>query len=66
MRRGINAPNMHPWSKCSTAPNIDDKSFWNSLLKRGVINRDEYNQAFEDRAEADRAIKEIKIDRKNK
>jgi SPP1 gp7 family putative phage head morphogenesis protein len=64
MSPGINAPNMHPWCKCSTAPHVDDKSFWNSLLKRGVINQDEYNQAFEDRAEADRAIEELRQKRK--
>ncbi len=60
MSPGINAPNMHPWCKCSTAPHVDDKSFWDSLLKRGVINQDEYKQAFEDRAEADRAIEELR------
>lgn len=44
---GINAPNMHPWCKCSTAPHVEDRGFWESLLKRGVINQDEYKQALE-------------------
>ncbi|QSE76325.1 minor capsid protein [Lactococcus taiwanensis] len=65
MSPGINAPNMHPFCRCSTAPYIDDKAFWDSLLKRGVINQDEYKQAFEDRAEADKAIEELRRKRKN-
>lgn len=44
---GINAPNMHPWCKCSTAPHVEDRGFWENLLKRGVINQDEYKQALE-------------------
>ncbi|KST95833.1 minor capsid protein [Lactococcus lactis] len=61
MSPGINAPNMHPFCRCSTAPHVDDKSFWDDLLERKVISQDEYKQAFDDRAEADKAIEEITI-----
>jgi len=64
MSPGINAPNMHPFCKCSTAPYVDDKAFWDSLLKRGVINQDEYKEAFDDRTEADKAIEELRNKRK--
>ncbi|MFK4854955.1 minor capsid protein [Lactococcus petauri] len=64
MSPGINAPNMHPFCKCSTAPHVDDKAFYDSLLNRGVISQDEYKQAFDDRAEADKAIEELRRKRK--
>jgi SPP1 gp7 family putative phage head morphogenesis protein len=64
MSPGINAPNMHPFCKCSTAPHVDDKAFYDSLLNRGVISKDEYKQAFDDRAEADKAIEELRRKRK--
>lgn len=64
MSPGINAPNMHPFCRCSTAPHVDDKGFWDDLLDRKVINQDEYKQAFDDRAEADKAIEELRNKRK--
>ena len=33
MSPGINAPNMHPFCRCSTAPHVDDKGFWDDRLK---------------------------------
>ncbi|UHU65343.1 phage head morphogenesis protein [Lactococcus garvieae] len=33
MSPGINAPNMHPFCRCSTAPHVDDKAFWDDRLK---------------------------------
>lgn len=33
MSPGINAPNMHPFCRCSTAPHVDDKAFWDARLK---------------------------------
>ena len=60
MSPGINAPNMHPFCRCSTAPHVDDKGFWDDLLDRKVISQDEYKQAFDDRAEADKAIEELR------
>ncbi|NCB82429.1 MAG: phage head morphogenesis protein [Bacilli bacterium] len=65
MSPGVNAPNMHPFCRCSTAPHVDDKSFWEDLLDRKVISQDEYKQAFDDRAEADKAIEELRNKRKN-
>ncbi len=38
---------------------VNDKAFYDSLLKRGVISQDEYKQAFDDRAEADKATEEF-------
>lgn len=66
MSPGINAPNMHPFCRCSTAPYVDDKGFWDDLLDRKVISQDEYKQAFDDREEADKAIEELRNKRKNK
>ena len=60
MSPGINAPNMHPFCRCSTAPHVDDKGFWDDLLDRKVISQDEYKQAFDDRVEADKAIEELR------
>lgn len=65
MSPGINAPNMHPFCRCSTAPHVDDKNFWDDLLDRKVISQDEYKQAFDDRTEADKAIEELRRKRKN-
>ena len=65
MSPGINAPNMHPFCRCSTAPHVDDKGLWDDLLDRKVISQDEYKQAFDDRAEADKAIEELRNKRKN-
>lgn len=65
MSPGINAPNMHPFCRCSTAPHVDDKGFWDDLLDRKVISQDEYKQAFDDRTEADKAIEELRNKRKN-
>lgn len=56
---GVNAPGMHPFCKCSTAPRVDDRAFWDDLLRRKVISKDEYKQAFDDRAEANEAIEEL-------
>ena len=64
MSPGVNAPNMHPFCRCSTAPHVDDKGFWDDLLERKVINQDEYKQAFDDRTEADKAIEELRNKRK--
>ncbi|TRW70697.1 phage head morphogenesis protein, partial [Lactococcus lactis] len=64
MSPGINAPNMHPFCRCSTAPHVDDKGFWDDLLDRKVISQDEYKQAFDDRTEADKAIEELRRKRK--
>ncbi|MDN6079559.1 MAG: minor capsid protein, partial [Lactococcus lactis] len=64
MSPGINAPNMHPFCRCSTAPHVDDKGFWDDLLDRKVISQDEYKQAFDDRVEADKAIEELSRKRK--
>ena len=64
MEPGLNAPNMHPFCKCSTAPHVDDKGFWDDLLDREVIGKNEYKQAFDDRAEADKAIEELRRNRK--
>lgn len=36
MKTGINAPNMHPFCKCSTAPYVDDTAFEKSLKARGL------------------------------
>lgn len=44
----------------------NDKAFYDSLLKRGVISQDEYKQAFDDRVEADKAIEELRNKRKKK
>ena len=65
MSPGINAPNMHPFCRCSTAPHVDYKGFWDDLLDRKVISQDEYKQAFDDRVEADKAIEELRNKRKN-
>ena len=65
MSPGINAPNMHPFCRCSTAPHVDDKGLWDDLLDRKVISQDEYKQAIDDRAEADKAIEELRNKRKN-
>jgi SPP1 gp7 family putative phage head morphogenesis protein len=59
MSPGINAPNMHPFCRCSTAPHVDGKGFWDDLLDRKVISQDEYKQAFDDRAEADKAVNKL-------
>lgn len=64
MAPGENAPNMHPNCKCSTAPYVDDIDFWSDLRKRGVISQREYEEAFEDKAELDRAIEELRQKRK--
>ncbi|KZK54877.1 hypothetical protein AM2_0389 [Lactococcus cremoris] len=56
---------MHPFCRCSTAPHVDDKGLWDDLLDRKVISQDEYKQAFDDRAEADKAIEELRNKRKN-
>ena len=64
MLPGINAPNMHPFCRCSTAPHVNDKAFWDDLLDRKVISQDEYKQAFDDRTEANKAI-ELRNKRKN-
>lgn len=65
MLPGANAPNMHPFCRCSTVPHVDDKAFWDDLLDRKVISQDEYKQAFDDRTEADKSIKELRNKRKN-
>lgn len=65
MSPGINAPNMHPFCRCSTAPHFDDERYWANLYERKVISQDEYKQAFDDRAEADKAIEELRNKRKN-
>ena len=65
MLPGENAPNMHPNCKCSTVPYVDEVAFWTDLRKRGVISQDEYKQAFDDRAKADKAIEELRNKRKN-
>ena len=44
----------------------NDKAFYDSLLKREVISQDEYKQAFDDRAEADKATEELRNKRKKK
>ena len=36
MQPGVNAPNMHPFCKCSTAPYVDDTAFKKSLKTRGL------------------------------
>lgn len=36
MQPGINAPNMHPFCRCSTAPYVDDTAFKKSLKTRGL------------------------------
>jgi SPP1 gp7 family putative phage head morphogenesis protein len=36
MQSGVNAPNMHPFCRCSTAPNVDREAFEKSLKERGV------------------------------
>lgn len=36
MVKGVNAPFMHPFCKCSTAPHVDRDSFEKSLKKRGL------------------------------
>lgn len=36
MRPGVNAPNMHPFCRCSTAPYVDDAAFKKSLKARGL------------------------------
>lgn len=50
--------------KCSTAPYVDDKAFYDDLLRRKVITPEEYKQAFDDRSEADKAITELRKQRK--
>ncbi|GEM_PF-211232 len=64
MQPGENANPMHPFCKCSTAPYVDDKAFYDDLLRRKVITPDEYKQAFDDRSEADKAIAELSKERK--
>ncbi|MGM8139843.1 minor capsid protein [Enterococcus italicus] len=64
MQPGKNANPMHPFCKCSTAPYVDDKAFYDDLLRRKVITPDEYKQAFDDRSEADKAIAELRKKRK--
>lgn len=59
MSPGINAPNMHPFCRCSTVPYVDDKKLWDNLLDRKVISEGEYKQAFDDRDEADKAIDKL-------
>lgn len=39
MQGGINAPSMHPNCRCSTAPYVDDKGFWDDLLDRKNKNK---------------------------
>lgn len=36
MRPGSNAPNMHPFCRCSTYPVVDDSKFQKSLARRGL------------------------------
>lgn len=36
MDKGVNAPYMHPFCKCSTAPHVDRDSYEKSLKKRGL------------------------------
>ncbi|MHC5814168.1 phage head morphogenesis protein, partial [Enterococcus faecium] len=36
MEPGTNAPNMHPFCRCSTAPYVDRDAFEKSLKERGL------------------------------
>lgn len=66
MEKGKNAPVMHPNCRCSTAPYVDDKAFYDDLLNRGVINEQEYKEAFETTKAANDAFDELLKKRKGK
>lgn len=66
MEKGKNAPVMHPNCRCSTAPYVDDKAFYDDLLERGVISKQEYKEAFETAKEANREFEELLNKRKGR